>query len=112
VVLLSGPLGAGKTSFTRGVLRALGFQGTVVSPTYNLVQLYETIPPVLHSDLYRVGSAEGIGLEDYLESHALFFEWPDRLQGWIDENVCWKIDLQFADTGRLVTINPPLSPAV
>src|SRR4051812_35400044 len=77
VILLSGELGAGKTTLVRGYLEGLGHKETVRSPTFNLIQLFETNPPVLHADLYRLKSYVGLGLEDYLETHVCFVEWPD-----------------------------------
>lgn len=94
-VLLSGPLGAGKTTWTRGLLRAAGWSEAVRSPTYNLMHLYPTLPPILHADLYRLESAEGIGLEDCLDSHLCIIEWPDRLGGLIDPASAWRILLAF-----------------
>ncbi|MER3496007.1 MAG: tRNA (adenosine(37)-N6)-threonylcarbamoyltransferase complex ATPase subunit type 1 TsaE, partial [Armatimonadota bacterium] len=75
--LLSGELGAGKTVFARGFLGALGWEGAVRSPTYPILHPYPTSPPVLHADLYRLSSAEGIGVEDYESTHILLIEWPD-----------------------------------
>ena len=110
-ILLSGPLGAGKTTLARAVLRAVGWRGAVRSPTFPLLQIYETKPPIAHIDLYRVSSADGIGLEEYLDSHLCLIEWPDRLGAMIDPARCWQIDIQFAsgeDEGRrAVTVTPP-----
>ncbi len=91
VVTLQGELGAGKTTLVRGILRALGWQGVVRSPTYALIELYElgdrvkTIETVCHIDLYRLASVdevEMLGLRDYLDSRTLLLvEWPERGQG-------------------------------
>lgn len=81
VVLLSGPLGAGKSTFARGIARGLGSQHWRGSPTYNLVHEYATSPPLYHADLYRlaVGSIEDLGLEEYARQDSiLLVEWPDR----------------------------------
>ena len=81
VLLLSGTLGAGKTVLVRGFLHALGFHGPVRSPTFNLIQTFDTTPPVVHADLYRLHSAEGLGLEDYLSDSIALIEWPERAPG-------------------------------
>jgi tRNA threonylcarbamoyladenosine biosynthesis protein TsaE len=107
VVLLSGELGAGKTTFVRGVLEALGHSGPVRSPTFNLVQTFETEPPVMHADLYRVASHEGLGLEEYLETHLCLIEWPERAVGLVREDDAWRVRLAFAGEGREATVVPP-----
>lgn len=106
-VLLEGPLGAGKTTLVRGLLEALGHDGPVRSPTYNLVQTFDTLPPVMHADLYRVSSHTGIGLEEYLETHVCLIEWPDRANGLLDPANCWRVEIAFDGEGRVATIREP-----
>lgn len=101
LVLLEGPLGAGKTTLVRGVLEALRHRGGVRSPTFNLLQVYATDPPVLHADLYRVAHAEGLGLEDYLDDHLCLIEWPDRL-GDIEGAI--RVRIEFEGEGRIVEV--------
>lgn len=85
VVTLEGDLGAGKTTFARGLLRGLGHQGDVPSPTFAILQGYEppeTAFPMAHVDLYRIedeGDLEELGLDEWLHDGALAIEWPDRL---------------------------------
>lgn len=107
VVELSGELGAGKTTLVRGYLEAAGWEGTVRSPTFNLLQVFEVSPPVVHADLYRVTGVAGIGLEDYLDTHILFVEWPDRAASLLGGMATWKIAIDFEGSGRSVTILPP-----
>jgi len=106
VVLLDGPLGAGKTTLVRGLLESLGVTDLVRSPTYNLLQIFDTDPPVLHADLYRVKSHHGIGIEDYLESHLCLIEWPDRAVGLVDDGEAWIVRIAFAPEGRRVEVTP------
>ena len=80
IVALSGDLGAGKTSFARGILRGLGWTGEVPSPTFTLVQPYDTTPEVWHVDLYRLNDArEADALGLFETEAALLIEWPERL---------------------------------
>jgi tRNA threonylcarbamoyladenosine biosynthesis protein TsaE len=106
-VLLTGPLGAGKTTLVRGMLRGLGWQGTVRSPTFNLVQEFPTSPPVTHADLYRVESHRGLGIEEYLETHVVVIEWAERAGALVDPEDCWQVQIEPSDGERLVRIRPP-----
>mgnify|MGYP001190440075 CR=1 FL=1 len=104
LVLLFGNLGAGKTTFVRGVLEALGHVGPVRSPTFNLLQTFDTDPPVVHADLYRLGSMEGVGLEDYFDSHAVLIEWPEVAADWVNVPDRIEVRLDFHEGGRTLTV--------
>ena len=108
-ILLYGDLGAGKTTWVRGFMQGLGLNDPVRSPTFNLIQTFSTLPPVMHADLYRVTNALGIGLEDYFDSHLCLIEWPDRLEGLVDQEACWRLFIDFFDAGRKVSLVPPTS---
>jgi len=83
VIYLQGDLGVGKTTFVRHILRALGFEGKIKSPTYTLVEQYETLHGlVIHIDLYRIKDPEELaflGLDELISHPALWFiEWPEQ----------------------------------
>lgn len=85
VFYLSGELGAGKTTFVRGLLYGLGYKGLVKSPSYTLIEIYylETLE-ILHVDLYRLFKESefwNIGLVDYLQKYSvLLIEWPEKAE--------------------------------
>jgi len=83
VVLLTGELGAGKTTFVRGVARGTESAAPVASPTFQLVRLYPGRVQLAHVDLYRIGSDSelaGLGLDELADEGALIVEWGDRLE--------------------------------
>jgi len=83
VVLLTGELGAGKTTFVRGVALGAGSEAGVASPTFQLVRIYPGRVQLAHVDLYRIESdAElaGLGLDELAEEGAVVVEWGEWLQ--------------------------------
>ena len=85
VVAYLGDLGAGKTAFTRGLARGLGYEGRVTSPTFTIVNEYEGGGlPLFHFDMYRLGGEEDlfdIGWEDYLDRGGVCaVEWSERVE--------------------------------
>ena len=88
VVLVSGELGAGKTTFVRGACRALGVAGRVTSPTFTIGHRYRGTVDVSHLDLYRfrgLSAAEWGDLEPYFEDAVVLVEWPEAGAGVLPE---------------------------
>ncbi len=90
VVLLTGDLGAGKTTFVKAVAKALGYDGLVTSPTFTLLNQYNAKFPIYHFDMYRLkSSAEAIesGLDEILHNGegVCFVEWPQKVAGILPE---------------------------
>jgi len=84
LVLLKGELGAGKTTFVRGVARGCGSAAPVASPTFQLVRIYPGRLQLAHVDLYRLEKGDelhDLGLDELLEVGAVVVEWGDRLAG-------------------------------
>ena len=112
VIALYGTLGAGKTTLARGILRGLGHEGDVGSPTFPIVKTYEppdTRLPAWHVDLFRIEEAselDELGLDEVREEGVLLIEWPERLP-WL-----WPESLKLTLTttgsgGRALTAEVP-----
>jgi tRNA threonylcarbamoyladenosine biosynthesis protein TsaE len=83
LLLLDGDLGAGKTTFVRGVARGLGSSAHVASPTFQLVRVYQGRVQLAHVDLYRLQSSTelgALGLEELLDQGAVVVEWGNRME--------------------------------
>ena len=99
VVLVSGDLGAGKTTLIRGAARALGVTEPVTSPTFTIGHTYEGRVPVSHLDLYRLAELDQEDpalLDDYVTPDAVsFIEWPQAAEPWL-ERITRRVELRHA----------------
>lgn len=109
VVLLDGALAAGKTTFTRALVRALGYDEAVTSPTYTIANIYDTPKgALLHVDAYRLKGAQEfyhLGLEDYIETGMSVIEWGERLEGYFDAPLSIRIGFGEDETARVLTLS-------
>ena len=114
MLLLKGPLGAGKTSLVQGIAMALGVGEPITSPTFALAQHYtDGNPPLIHLDLYRLeqpSAADDLFLQEDEEAKAvgalMAVEWPERLS--LDLPEAWQLQLSHTeDGGRWAQLMPP-----
>jgi len=116
VVFLRGPLGAGKTTLARGLLRALGVRGAIRSPTYTLLEPYELPGRLLvHLDLYRLADPrelEPLGLRDYPPERCWWLiEWPERAGERLPPAEL-AVDLSHDGQGRRAILSGPAAAGV
>ncbi len=105
-VLLEGELGAGKSTLARALIRSMGHEGTVPSPTYTLVEPYDLARCVIyHIDLYRISDEEELRYLGWteLDEGLRLVEWPDRAPG-LSAHADLRIRLDYAGDGRLATV--------
>jgi N-acetylmuramate 1-kinase len=103
VIALSGPLGAGKTTFARALVTRLGGESEVPSPTFALTQRYETPRLTLtHCDFYRLEPSEldELGLEDAVSEGVVLIEWPERAASWMPAD---RLELAMDETAMPAT---------
>jgi tRNA threonylcarbamoyladenosine biosynthesis protein TsaE len=117
ILLLKGPLGAGKTTLVKGIARSLGIKEPITSPTFPLSQHYPSgSPPLIHIDLYRIeekSAANEFFLQEEEECQAIgalmVVEWPERLSLPISD--AWEGKLEYCsdNKSRLFQLIPPSS---
>ena len=108
VVLLTGDLGAGKTTFVGGALESLGYKEHVISPTFNILKCYFDVKPnVFHIDAYRLeGQNIDIGLEEFIEGEGVtFIEWPKFIAPLIPPKHLEISLKRIGDTEREITVS-------
>ncbi len=105
VITLNGDLGAGKTTFTKGIAKALGVTRVVNSPTFTIMKVYEAKLPLYHMDVYRL---EGIGydydLEEYIYGDGVcVIEWSENIKDSLEDFL--QIDITIEDGNRMFKIS-------
>lgn len=109
IVLLNGDLGAGKTVFVKAITEKFSNGKSVaVSPTFLIVNVYDTTPPIYHFDLYRIddeSELDGIGAEEYFYGDGIsFVEWPERVENYFPKSAI-KISIdKIGNNERLIKV--------
>ncbi|MEO0511001.1 MAG: tRNA (adenosine(37)-N6)-threonylcarbamoyltransferase complex ATPase subunit type 1 TsaE [Verrucomicrobiota bacterium] len=103
VLAMHGDLGAGKTTFIKGLAKAWGISEPVTSPTFNLYTVYEGSRQLIHLDAYRLGSADDLDalmIQDFMRSPWCFaVEWPEHIEGALPDNA-WRLHLDISASGK------------
>lgn len=110
-IALDGPMGAGKTTFVRALVAALGGDATSVSsPTYTLLHRYEARLPVIHVDACRLERADqlsALGFDELSADAVAAVEWAERIAPALDGPRLWRIALDHAPAGRSAAVTAP-----
>jgi len=97
VITLEGDLGAGKTTFTKGLAKGLDIERNVNSPTFTLIKEYKGKYPLYHMDVYRLEDSEDLGFEEYFLSNGItVIEWASRIA---DQLPIERLDIEIKRTG-------------
>lgn len=109
VICLIGDLGAGKTTMTQSLARALGVDDYITSPTFTIVNEYEGKMPLYHFDVYRIGSSEemyDIGFDEYIDGEGVcIIEWANLIEDILPDEYLY-IEMNYKETGREMILTP------
>ena len=109
VICLIGDLGAGKTTMTQSLARALGVDDYITSPTFTIVNEYEGKMPLYHFDVYRIGSSEemyDIGFDEYIDGDGVcIIEWANLIEDIVPDEYLY-IEMNYKETGREMILTP------
>lgn len=108
VICLEGNLGTGKTAFTSGIAQALGVDGYITSPTFTIVNEYNSRTPLYHFDVYRIANSEEmfeIGFEEYLDSKGVVvIEWANLIKDVLPQDYIWVEIAKSLESGQNIRI--------
>lgn len=109
IIALQGTLGAGKTTITKGIARALNVEDTITSPTFCLISEYEGKMPLYHMDVYRLDGEEdfiNLGVEDMIYGNGVsLIEWSEKIMNQLPKKtIILKLENDEKGTGRNITI--------
>lgn len=108
VIAFFGGLGMGKTAFTRGICKGLGFNDGVQSPTFSLVNQYDAKYTVYHFDMYRINTYDDLystGFFDYLDTGVLIIEWSENIENALpDDYIRIEISQGESENQRIIDI--------
>lgn len=109
VVCLIGDLGAGKTTMTQSLAKALEVDDYITSPTFNIVNEYEGRMPLYHFDVYRIGSSDemyDIGFDEYIDGDGVcMIEWANLIEDILPNEYLY-IEMNYKETGREMILTP------
>lgn len=109
VVCLIGDLGAGKTTMTQSLAKALEVDDYITSPTFNIVNEYEGRMPLYHFDVYRIGSSDemyDIGFDEYIDGEGVcIIEWANLIEDILPNEYLY-IEMNYKETGREMILAP------
>lgn len=104
VIALSGPLGAGKTTFVQGFAKGLGIKDKIISPTFVLIRQHKNL---YHVDLYRINNFQELGLNEILEnpSNIIIIEWAEKIKKMLPKDTTWITFEVFGETKRKIILS-------